>query len=341
MTLHRMATRLHVVALPHTQVTCEFSACAYTQKVRRFVPMMQAQGFDVELHQPITREEQQHFGFNGPQDYLKIDFNPAGAIWQLANERLIAELAPGDPNDVLCLITGIPHQSLIDAVAMRSVEFGIGYSGIANGTFRIFESHAWRSYVYGWQHADGAAFDDVIPNAFEIENYPVIDEPDDYYAFVGRLNANKGLGIAQQVCEERGARLVIGGPGVPQGYGEFRGQLSADEMIKVVAHAKAVFVPTQYFGPFETIHVDAQLCGTPVITTDWGVFTETVTNGVNGYRCKMYRDFAEAATLAPKLNRQRIARDARKRYSFETVGGQYKDYFERLATLSGRGYYES
>ena len=40
----------HVVGLPHTQTTKEFSHCAYTQKVRKFCTMMTSLGHTVYLY---------------------------------------------------------------------------------------------------------------------------------------------------------------------------------------------------------------------------------------------------------------------------------------------------
>lgn len=331
--------RLHVVSLPHTQVAREYAACAYTQKVRKFIPMMEAEGFEVQLHQPITVEEQALFGFYGPQDYLRIDFDRNVRYWELSNERTIAALLEEDPKDIVCLIGGDPQQPIVDAVPQKCVEFGIGYKGVCRGTYKIFESHAWRNYVYGRNDMDGQYYDDVIPNYYEVDEFPVITKPDDYFAFVGRLNANKGLPVAQQVCEELGVELRIAGIGEPQGYGTFLGMVPGDEAIKLMAHAKGLFIATQYIPPFEGVHVEAQLCGTPVITSDFGVFTETVTNGVNGYRCKMYREYKTAARLINQLDRKAIAQEARETYSTSTVGAMYHRYFNRLQTLDGKGWY--
>lgn len=331
---------LHVAALPHTQVTREYAACAYTQKVRRFIPMMEREGFDVQLHQHITRDEQRLLGFNGPEDYLKISFDGTLPIWQESNRRTIEAInASKAKGDVVCLIGGEPQQAIVDAVDLPCVEFGIGYIGTCQDTFKVFESHAWRHYVYGTQRADINFFDEVIPNYYELQDFPVVEETGDYYAFVGRMIDKKGYRVAEDVCRQLGAELVLVGLGDTPTYGDYRGMLGIEETIKVMAHAKALFVPTTYVAPFEGVHVEAQLCGTPVITSDQGVFTETVTNGVNGFRCRMFADFVKAAEKAPRLDRQHIAASARLRWSTRTVGRQFAEYFSRLATLTGAGWY--
>ena len=52
-----MKHRLHVVSLPHTQTTLEFSSCAYTEKVRKFCRMMVEQGNEVLLSKSRPRRK--------------------------------------------------------------------------------------------------------------------------------------------------------------------------------------------------------------------------------------------------------------------------------------------
>ena len=160
-----------------------------------------------------------------------------------------------------------------------------------------------------------------------------------YYLYVGRLIDRKGYSIAQQVCEKLGKRLILAGPGEHVGYGEFVGEVNPTERAQLMAGAIALFAPTIYVEPFGTVHIEAQACGTPVISTDWGVFTETITNGVNGYRCRTFGEFASAATACLALDRKAIRRDALARYGMDTVAVQYEKYFERLSTLWGDGWY--
>jgi hypothetical protein len=76
--------RLHVVNLPHTQLTEAYSCCAYSMKVKRFAKMMKARGHEVFTYTNTVENQKKH-GFNGPEDYLKIDFNDP-ELWPEYNE---------------------------------------------------------------------------------------------------------------------------------------------------------------------------------------------------------------------------------------------------------------
>jgi hypothetical protein len=56
--------RLHLLALPHTITTDEFSHCAFTGKVQRFSPMMRSRGFEVF-----------HYGIRGSQSGADKDID--------------------------------------------------------------------------------------------------------------------------------------------------------------------------------------------------------------------------------------------------------------------------
>lgn len=345
--------RLHVVGLPHTQTTRAYSTCAYTEKVRKFCTMMAERGDTVFLyageeneakcaeHVPcIYKEEQATFGFNGPQDYLSIDFN-AVEPWSLFHRRAKMEIARRlQPGDIICVITGIPTFSFKGEFAGTPVvEFGVGYTGICHD-FRVFESHAWRNYVYGTKVMDGAFFDEVIPNYWETKDFPFGKGDGGYFLYIGRLTEKKGWRIAQDVCERMGKRFMVAGPGEFSGYGEYVGTVGPEDRAKLMGGATAVFVPTLYVPPFEGVHIEANLCGTPVITTDFGVFTETVRNYDNGVRCKMFADFIEAAHWAEAgVDRVGIHYDAATAYSTQKIAEQYAAYFKRLSTLAENGWY--
>jgi glycosyltransferase involved in cell wall biosynthesis len=111
------------------------------------------------------------------------------------------------------------------------------------------------------------------------------------------------------------------------------------EKAKLIGEASAVLVNTQYIGPFEGVHIEAALCGTPVITTDWGVFTETVMHGVTGYRTRTLGEAVWAANNLDKLDPQTIHNYAVANFSTTRVAELYQAYFEQLETLNNDGWY--
>lgn len=349
--------RFHVISLPHTQTTSAYPSCAFTQKVIRFTKMMTDLGHDVFLYSGDENEavctehvscisETRRAEMVGAKHYTEADWGHphwqgflANAIGQM-HERI-------RPQDFICLIGGHAQKPIADAFPGHlSVEFGIGYSGtFAN--YRVFESYAWMHMIYGAQTggnagaADGRWFDAVIPNQVEDGLYPLGKGDGGHALYMGRLIDRKGYRIAQEVCEAKGVRLILAGPGDADGYGEFVGEVDATSRAELMAGARCLMVPTQYVEPFGTVHIEAMACGTPVVTSDFGVFTETVKNGVNGFRCRSFAEFCNALDNVGSLDRKVIRDDAMARFSMGVVGKQYDEYFRRLATLWDKGWYQA
>lgn len=354
--------RLHVISLPHTETTRQFDWCAFTAKTRKFATMMTELGYDVRLyagevneancteHIPIiSRAEQANwFGHYDWSRNMFNDFDPSREFWQVTNARAAREIrARARPGDILGLVMGASQQPvsrLLSDMNLYEVEIGIGYSGIVS-PFRVFESYALRHFLADRAPNDDVRpFDVVIPNFFEVDQFPEGDGEGGYYLFMGRLIRRKGPQIAAEVCRRIGAKLIVAGQGmastsphlvtfdgtVLEGDIEYVGLADPVKRAQLMGGAKAVFVPTIYLEPFGGVAVEAMLCGTPVITSDWGAFTETVVDGVTGFRCHTMSDFIEAAVRAPTLDRNQIRAYAISQFSTAVVGKQYDRYFRRL-----------
>jgi glycosyltransferase involved in cell wall biosynthesis len=349
--------RFHLVGLPHSQATSEFSACAFTDKLRKFTLMKMARGHEVILYGgdrvevPPTElvtcfTEADRVAHVGDRHYTATVWSADAPAWHRLNANAIREIGKRlRPDDFILLSGGVPHKPIADAFPDAiSVEYGIGY----NRTFakyRVFESYAWMHMIYGAQSngdpftANGRWFDAVIPGPVDMAQFPTRDDGEGYYLFIGRLVGRKGYEIAIDVCRELGERLVVAGPGeAPPGVRHV-GVVGPKVRAHLMAGAKAVFVPTIYVEPYGTVVAEAMASGAPVITTDWGAFTETVQHGITGFRCRTLAEFIEAARRAPQLDRAAIRDYAIRRFSLETVAGMYEDYFNRLALLRGDGWY--
>lgn len=364
-----------VAGLPHTHLTKEFSSDAYQSKVRNFAIMMARIGYKVitlggedcdvdeenHTHVPIITKKEQEGFFGDPLAYKKTFYNltwePSDPHWVLYNNRTIAFLQDyikehPDEDVLFGVLAGYCQKQVTDALPnLIAPELFIGYTGVYS-PYKVFESITHQHYVYGERHDDdGKFYDAVIPPYHPKEQFPFStkrgDKDGEYYLYIGRLIERKGYRIAQQVCEKLGKRLIIAGQldkGQEfAGYGEYIGTVGVEERGKLMSRATAVLMPTTYLEPGGNVHVEALLSGTPVITTNFGIFAQTVAQGEDGYRCNTFGDFLEAAKRTAQFTdkqRRAIRKRAQARFTLEPVALQFDAYLSRLHDLKHNGWYE-
>lgn len=307
----------------------------------------------------ITKEQhQQWWGSNDwKKDFFAIEWDSKIPYWQEANKNAIREIRKRiQYRDFICLIGGNCQKPIADAFPTHmSVEFGIGYSGVFT-KYRVFESYAHMHKIYGELHQEnGSSYDVVIPNYYDPIDFPLTENKEDYFVFVGRLVSRKGLELAVKTTKAIGAKLLIAGQGVisqepgkivTQEYTirgdhvQYVGVVGVQERQKLMGGAKALFAPTLYIGPFEGVSVEALFCGTPVITSDWGCFAENNIDGKTGYRV---RTLGEGIWAAQNLDclwtPQELRNYATSQFSIDVIRYRYEDYFRQLMTLWGKGWY--
>ena len=363
--------RFHVVALPHTWTAMSHSACAFTMKILHFCQMMDSLGHEV-IHygvegsevpgthvQIMSRAEQvRHFGPYNPDSLYSVDWTGKAQYWSDFNNRCIEQInSRKQTGDFVCLMAGSLNKPIADAVGnnVMVVEYGIGY----NGTFapyRVFESYAHMHKIYGavgGYDPDGKFYDAVIPNYLNPADYPFKAEKQDYYLYLGRLIKRKGINIAVETCNRIGARLIVAGQGMKKYENgvltcedgetyhgvEYAGFATGQKRADLFSNAKACFVPTTYIEPFGAVAIEAQMAGTPAITTDFGAFTETVEHGKTGFRCHTLDHFVWAAKHVDTLDPHYIHQRAVANYSMDAVRWKYQEYFQMLTDLWGDGWY--
>lgn len=364
----------HVVALPHTITTQAYSHCAYTQKVRNFCRMMSslghgvfhygAEGSDIEGEHitVITQQEQREwFGEACPDRLPSIKFEVDQPYWKAMNERAAAEITKRErQGDFLCLIGGVcqkPISDLVGPACCITVEYGVGYYGVFS-KYKVFESYSHQSCVYGQASKDPNTFfyDCVIPNYYDPDEFPLQQEKGNYLLYLARLVHRKGLGMAVEIARAAKLPLVIAGQGAKEvtqdklltedgqtialnGRVSYVGSAGPEKRAELLGGARALLQPTIYLEPFGGNVIEANLCGTPAITTNAGAFAETVRHGVTGFRCHTLDQFVWACEAVTRLNPQEIRWTARSNYSLDRVAQMYDEYFQMLSKLWGDGWY--
>jgi len=360
-----------MLGLAHLPVSRTYMGCAFTIKIHRLCQMLLSLGHEVFLYgaegsdAPCTEFIQTHTlrdirqewgsGDNRPQcdgigyqwrkTGFRHDFNsPRTKTTLKYYARCVEEINKRKrPDDFLLVMQGVYQKPIANGVQLwLTCEPGIGYRG-SFAKYRAFESSYLQNFTYGSEHPgqciNGNYYDRVIPNYFDAKDFPFCEEKDDYYLFVGRLIPRKGVWTAVKATEAIGAKLVLAGQQSPElnigklpPHCEFVGYVEPEQRAKLMGHAKAVFVPTLYLEAFGGVAVEAQLCGSPAITTNFGVFPGTVIHKKTGFRCDTLQDFVDAARAVEGLDPQVIRKHA-ERYLMDNVKWEFDKWFRELYQL--------
>jgi glycosyltransferase involved in cell wall biosynthesis len=297
--------------------------------------------------------------------------------WTSFNFNLHGELAAHvHPGDIVCHVFGDAHRGLLTSLpSAHHVEIGVGYTSGWFGAWRIFHSDAWRHYHLGQESirshvpdkATHKVYSWVIPCIHDTEMFEPGHGSSDTVVYFGRMDSDKGMNTIVEIIREH-ARMVHEGLVNPLKFA-FAGRGNFDEVIdrqvrrapnplhkeigvtishvpylsipdrsRFLGNALCALAPTDYVEPFGSCAVQAMICGTPVLASDFGGYTETVLDGTDGYRCKTLGDWLAGIEACRGLYRPEIAGRAVARFSLESCGRKFDVAFQQIADLGGAGW---
>ncbi len=357
--------RFHLLGLAHLETNRSNSSCAYTQKIVKLAKMIKSyghtvyfygvEGSEVECDEfiPVSTQailRQAYGDYDRSRDFFKHD--PTDMAHQTFNLNAIREINERKQStDILLCPMGNYQEPVSKAVGLMTIEPGIGYTGVFS-SHRVFESYAWMHHVYGLMKIeDGSWYDAVIPNYFDPGDFPYQPDKQDYLLYFGRIISRKGVSVASELAKATGYQLYVVGQGTLDNPTEqlslgsekhivYMPAVGPKERAELLGNAKAVLMPTYYLEPFGGVNVEAQLCGTPVITSDWGAFPETVLHGVTGFRCRVFEEFCWAVKNIDQIKPSACREWACANYSLERIGKMYEEYFQRIYRLFDKGWYQ-
>ena len=226
----------------------------------------------------------------------------------LHNYRLICANAMLIRNGSICEKC-IHHTFPVSGITNKCYRNSALQSGLVTaitGTHKILGT--WRNKVDAYITLSAFMRKKILSGAVGLDEKKVFTAPnfisdpgqgetkrDDYFLFVGRMSAEKGiLQLAKQFAEGKSGKLIIAGDGPLAGnireltaateMVEYVGQQPADMIMRYLKHARAcrIFPSTWYEGMPMTI-IEALATGTPVIATRLGSMEEMITEGENGF----------------------------------------------------------
>jgi glycosyltransferase involved in cell wall biosynthesis len=155
-----------------------------------------------------------------------------------------------------------------------------------------------------------------IPNFVSVPEAPPGIEEGDYFLFAGRLAPEKGIATLIRAAGRSGQKLVIAGTGeeeqalrrLAEAEGaavQFAGYLSGEPLTRLMAAAKALVLPSEWYENAPVSVLEAYGLGRPVIGTSIGGIPELIRPGETGLVARpsdpddLARALAEMAALTP------------------------------------------
>jgi len=353
--------RFHVLGIPHTITSKEWSVCPFTTKVWKFCHMMTKRGHHIIHygHQDsvvdctehvtiITNEDFRNaygdynwkkeglYHYQNNDDYCHRKFNDN--VIKPVLERL-------QQGDFLLCFWGRGHEHACTEITKDKrailVEMGVGYAlSQSFCELKIFESYAYfHEHLGSTGSSKPSWFNCVIPLSCDVSEFEVDErEKEDYFLHLGRIDRCKGLDILMKACKDLGYKLKIAGTPINEAYKlgevndnvELVGCVGPEERKILMNRAKALVQLSDYAEPFGAAIVEAQLSGCPVITSDWGGFTETVLHGYTGYRVRSYDHLIWAMKNINSIKPDMCRKWAETNYNMNKIALMYEEYFTTL-----------
>jgi len=161
---------------------------------------------------------------------------------------------------------------------------------------------------------------------------PVISPANNYLAYLGRLNYDKGVDLAVKISQATGVPLKIAGVLRPDelpaqrlfeesvkpylgNHIQFIGPITDEQKSEFLGNAIALLMPNRWREPFGITMAESLSAGTPVIGTNIGSIPEVIDHTVSGYVCESFDDMCYAVNHLTKIKRQTCREVALTRFS--------------------------
>jgi glycosyltransferase involved in cell wall biosynthesis len=187
----------------------------------------------------------------------------------------------------------------------------------------------------------------VIHHGLDVEEFPVGNGGGGYFAYLGRMDATKGVRTAAAVARRAGVPLLIAAkkrepaekayfesevqPLLGHGV-EYLGEIGGREKLDLLGGARALLNPIQWHEPFGLVMIEALACGTPVLAYPNGAAPEIIDHGVTGFLCDDEDALETALHQVDRIDRRACRAAVERSFSTTRMVRDHIDLFERLLT---------
>lgn len=342
----------HCLGIPYAPTKKEISLCAFVQKVYKFCNEMTKRGHTVyhyghadsvvncTEHINVTDNNILKKSYDNLNSWKEkgFDQNVECEAFKIFNKNCITEINKRlkSKNEFILCWFGYGHQECVKNFYYKAnvLEPSIGYDSMF-APIKIFETHSQMHKMHGNQKTTiilGKEF--VVYPGFDPNDFIFSGRKQNYGLFLGRIINEKGAKMVYDICNHFNIEMIFAGPNIlnlkDTKNCKFIGFIEPNERKKILSEAKFLAAPSLFIEPCNWAVIEAQFSGTPTITTNFGGFTETVVQGVTGYRMNFPADFVKSVQSIENINPLNCYNNAKSKYTIKKQCDNYESIFKSL-----------
>ena len=195
----------------------------------------------------------------------------------------------------------------------------------------------------------------IAYNGIDISQYEFNPKPEDYFAWIARIDPYKGIENAIAAAEIAGVKLKLAGrlddsrkkyfrekikPHLGRKI-EYIGELSQKELPEFYGKAKAILYPIEWHEPFGLVMTEAMACGTPVIAFAQGSVPEVIKDEKTGFVIPMLNKKGERNIIGivqsikkiDQIKRENCRKWVEKEFTYQRMTDKYEEIYYKILEM--------
>ena len=184
----------------------------------------------------------------------------------------------------------------------------------------------------------------ILGGAIDITQYKFCSEPEDSFAWAGRITPEKGLEDAVAAAEATGVKLKVFGfmqnreyweqirQDYPNAPIEYMGFLPTQKFQSELGKCRALLMTHKWVEALGRVALEALACGVPVISYHRGGPSEIVVDGKTGWLVEpdCLAELIEAMKRIDKIDRHSCRQQAETEHSLPVLGDRLEQWFHKV-----------
>jgi glycosyltransferase involved in cell wall biosynthesis len=177
---------------------------------------------------------------------------------------------------------------------------------------------------------------------------PTVEQPEDFFFWLGRIVPDKGAHLAIQAAKEAGVRLILAGtvdthvresvdyfencikPHIDGDQIQYIGPATLQQKIDLFSRARGFLNPIQWEEPFGIVMIEAMAVGCPVIAIARGAAHEIVEHGKTGFLVHDVHELTQFIHHIDRIDRTTVRATAIRRFSVTSMARKYSTIYKKV-----------